>query len=130
MRLKTTLNGLEAVFNRVSSVSLVCILPFYIGGYVWTALGCGLCRTLMYEWVECRDNGKLALAFGTAQWRHIIYSGTWLGWARSFLRPPAPSLKRQSRGRLPYYCPAINIALLRVKSALGHGALHNLSLSS
>ena len=69
---KTRLSGLKPRLLTGIVVSLVCILPFYIGGWVWTVLVAVFALRMMYEWVRMTDENATPLAFGLAMTGLII----------------------------------------------------------
>lgn len=121
------LNGLKARFLTGVIVSLVCIPPFYIGGYVWTALVAAFAVRMMYEWVRMTDEKATGLAFGLAFAGLLIallYAVQGLPvWAMGalVLATLAAVAERRSRGGeiwtaagLPYIIvPAVLLVLLR-----------------
>lgn len=121
------LNGLKARFLTGVIVSLVCIPPFYIGGYVWTALVAAFAVRMMYEWIRMTDEKATGLAFGLALAGLLIallYAVQGLPiWAMGalVLATLAAVAERRSRGGeiwtaagLPYIIvPAVLLVLLR-----------------
>lgn len=63
---KARLSGLKPRLLTGVIVSLVCIPPFYIGGYIWTALVAAFAVRMMYEWVRMTDTEATPLALGLA----------------------------------------------------------------
>lgn len=124
---KSRLNGLRLRLLTGVIVSLVCIPPFYIGGYVWTALVAAFSARMMYEWVRMTDTEATRLAFGLAMAGLLVallYAVQGLPlWAMAALvvATLVAVVERQSRGGtvwtavgLPYIIvPAVLIILLR-----------------
>lgn len=124
---KPRLKGLLPRFLTAVIVSLVCILPFYIGGYVWTGLVAVFSARMMYEWVRMADPDATSLGLGLAIAGLLIallYAVQGLPiWAIGALviSTIAAVFERNSRGGavwtafgLPYIIvPAILIILLR-----------------
>jgi len=63
---KPRLSGLMPRFLTAVIVVLVCVLPFYLGGYVWTALVAIFSARMMYEWVRMADPDATSLALWLA----------------------------------------------------------------
>ena len=106
---------------------LLCILPFYVGGWVWVALVALLSARMMYEWVRMSDEGggTLAVAIGVAGLLiALLYAGQGLPvWAMAALvvTTLVAVAERARRGGMewtaigmPYIIvPAVLIVLLR-----------------
>lgn len=124
---KTRLSGLKPRLLTGIIVSLVCMLPFYFGGYVWTALVAAFSARMMYEWVRMTDHDATPFAFGLAMaglFIALLYAVQGLPvWAIGALSLAtlAAVWERYSRGGavwtaigLPYIIvPAVLIILLR-----------------
>ncbi|GHA90767.1 phosphatidate cytidylyltransferase [Algimonas arctica] len=124
---KARLSGLKPRLLTGVIVLLVCLLPFYFGGYIWTALVAIFSARMMYEWVRMTDSGATPLAFGLAMvglFVALLYAVQGLPvWAVGalFLVTLAAVAERQSRGGavwtafgLPYIIfPAVVMILLR-----------------
>lgn len=124
---KPRLSGLKPRLLTGIIVSLVCIPPFYIGGYIWTALVTAFTLRMMYEWVRMTDTDATPLALGLAMVGLLVallYAVQGLPvWAVGALviATLAAVVERQSRGGavwtaigLPYIIvPAVLIVLLR-----------------
>lgn len=124
---KTRLSGLKPRLLTGIVVSLVCIPPFYIGGWVWTVLVAVFALRMMYEWVRMTDVNATPLAFGLAMTGLIIalvYAVQGLPiWAMGalILATVIAVTERKSRGAaiwtaigLPYIIvPAVLLVLLR-----------------
>ena len=114
------------VLTALGFVAL-CILPFYIGGWVWAVLVALLASRMMYEWVRMSDpeGGTVALAIGVAGLVvALLYAVQGLGlWALAAIIVVAvvAAFERSRRGGtwwsalgLPYIiAPAVVIVLLR-----------------
>lgn len=124
---KNRLSGLKPRLFTGIIVSLVCIPPFYIGGYVWTALVAVFALRMMYEWVRMTDTNATPVALGLAMVGLLIallYAVQGLPvWAMGalILATVTAVAERQSRGDavwtaigLPYIIvPAVLLVLLR-----------------
>ncbi|MGJ8559506.1 MAG: phosphatidate cytidylyltransferase [Litorimonas sp.] len=124
---KARLSGLKPRLLTGIFVSLVCMLPFYFGGYVWTALVAAFSARMMYEWVRMTDHDATPFAFGLAMvglFIALLYAVQGLPiWAIGALSlaTVAAVWERSSRGGavwtaigLPYIIvPAVLIILLR-----------------
>lgn len=124
---KVRLSGLKPRLLTGIIVFLVCMLPFYFGGYIWTALVAAFSARMMYEWVRMTDTEATPLAFGLAivgLFVALLYAVQGLPiWAVAALviATLVAVAERQSRGGaiwtavgLPYIIvPAVLIVLLR-----------------
>lgn len=61
--IKPRWSGLGARLMTAIVVVLVCLAPFYIGGYVWAALVAVFSARMMYEWVRMTDPEATTIAF-------------------------------------------------------------------
>lgn len=124
---KARLSGLKPRLLTGIIVFLVCMLPLYFGGYIWTALVAAFSARMMYEWVRMTDLDATVLAFCLGMvglFVALLYAVQDLPvWALSALALAtlAAVLERQSRGGtiwaaigLPYIIiPAVLMILLR-----------------
>lgn len=120
-------SGLGARILTAIIVAVICMAPFYMGGYVWGALVALFSSRMMYEWVRMTDPNATGLAFAIAIGGLVIallYAVQVLPlWAFMALivATAAAVAERWSRGSvvwtafgLPYIIvPAVLIILLR-----------------
>ena len=120
-------SGLGARVLTALIVGLVCVLPFYVGGYIWMLLVAAFSARMMYEWVRMSDPNatKMGLALAiTGLIIALLYAVQGLplwGLAALVLATIAAVAERMSRGGagwtafgLPYIIiPAMLIILLR-----------------
>lgn len=64
--IKPRWNGLGARLITAIVVVLVCVAPFYIGGYVWAGLVAIFSARMMYEWIRMTDPEAMKIAFALA----------------------------------------------------------------
>lgn len=58
--------GLRSRLTTAIIVAVICITPFYFGGYIWALLVALFSSRMMYEWVRMTDPEATLLAYGLA----------------------------------------------------------------
>lgn len=58
--------GLKSRLATAVIVAIICVTPFYFGGYAWALLAAVFASRLIYEWVRMTDPQAGILAYGIA----------------------------------------------------------------
>lgn len=124
---KPRFSGVGVRVLTALAMMLLCILPFYVGGWIWVALVGLLAGRMLYEWVRMSDpeGGTLATVLAVAVLVFaLLYAGQGL-WVAAIgvmvLGVVAAVLERLRRGGAPWTAiglpyiivPAVLIVMLR-----------------